>query len=59
MTVASEEVSFAQRWLWIFNTIFHQAVAVVTIFLLWLFFENYDSDNVFLWHLVLSTAAVR
>lgn len=57
MTVAKVEVTLVQRLLWIANLVFHQTVAVVTVWLLWLFFDNYDLDNVFLWHLVLSTAA--
>lgn len=57
MTVAKDEVSLLQRLQWVSNTIFHQLVAVITVFLFWLFFENYDLDNVFLWHLVLSTGA--
>ncbi|XP_018567751.1 cytochrome b561 domain-containing protein 2-like [Anoplophora glabripennis] len=57
MTVAKVEITLTQRLLWILNLVFHQVVAIVTVWLLWLFFDNFALDSIFLWHLVLSTAA--
>ncbi|KAJ8962906.1 hypothetical protein NQ318_001317 [Aromia moschata] len=57
MTFVREEVSLFQRLLWLANTIFHQLVAIVTVFVFWICFKNYDLDNALLWHIVLSTGA--
>ncbi|XP_018567784.1 cytochrome b561 domain-containing protein 2-like [Anoplophora glabripennis] len=57
MTVAKVEITLTQRLLWILNLVFHQVVAIVTVWLFWLFFDNIELNNTMLWHLVLSTAA--
>ncbi|XP_044264717.1 transmembrane reductase CYB561D2-like [Tribolium madens] len=55
--MVAEKVALTERFMWIFNTIFHQIFAVVTIFILWTIFYNYVIDSYFTWHMVLATVA--
>ncbi|XP_015837014.2 transmembrane reductase CYB561D2 [Tribolium castaneum] len=55
--VVAQKITFFERSMWIFNTIFHQIFAVVTIFILWTIFYNYMTDSYFTWHMVLATIA--
>jgi cytochrome b-561 domain-containing protein 2 len=52
-----EKVSFKQRFMWLFNTLFHQLYAIVTIFIFWTIFYNNSLNSSFSWHMILSSLA--
>ncbi|KAG5888810.1 hypothetical protein JTB14_032723 [Gonioctena quinquepunctata] len=57
MVVDKKYVSLIERVQWVCNTIYHQAVAVVTVFITYVIFKNLDTSNRMLWHMFLSTFA--
>ncbi|RZC34799.1 cytochrome b561 domain-containing protein 2, partial [Asbolus verrucosus] len=56
-TMGSAKTPITERFMWIFNTFFHQALAVVTVFIFWTIFYNQKLNSQFSWHLILSTLA--
>lgn len=56
--VKANEISVLQRISWLFNVIFHQIVAVLTVFILWIVFKHYELNENFTWHIILCTIAV-
>lgn len=58
LLLVEEEITILQRILWVLNTLFHNILAIVTFFMLWILFENNDSGNKLLWHAFWSTIAV-
>ncbi|RZC34800.1 cytochrome b561 domain-containing protein 1 [Asbolus verrucosus] len=53
---AVKSTSFFERSMWIFNTLFHQLVAVAGIFILWTLFYNYE-NRLSRWHMILTATA--
>lgn len=54
---ASSDISYKQRALWILSTFYYQILAILTLLLFWILFENYNASSVMFWHILLSTAA--
>ncbi|XP_044264679.1 uncharacterized protein LOC123011352 [Tribolium madens] len=52
--MSSESVTYIQRFSWIFNILFHQALAVVTVYILCTALVNGASDSLATWHMVLT-----
>lgn len=60
MTVSTEkpEITIVQRVLWVCNTLFHNLVAIVTFFMLYILFKYNNVEAKILWHAFWSTIAV-
>ncbi|XP_030766308.1 uncharacterized protein LOC115890265 [Sitophilus oryzae] len=54
---AKEEISLLRRLLWLANYIYHQALTLLSVLLIWIYIENYDRTTLRFWHVLLSTAA--
>lgn len=57
--MSTKETSFIQRAAWICNTLVQQSIAVISIYIFWVIFKNYDLNSILTWHMFLCTVAVR
>lgn len=58
MSATTTKVSTLTRWLWIANLIFHQAIAVVIIYTLYVICVNANIDSLNTWHMILTSVGV-
>jgi hypothetical protein len=54
-----QSVSIIQRLSWILNILFHQAVAVIIVYILSVTFINEEVNSLGTWHMVLTPIGVR